>query len=129
MRPAISRAVSFSNYFSVRAPAQKKRAHLPQVRLREDTRHALPIVIAVGIAGAVGLLFAVIAAVSGALDWSDVAGTYTYSVAATNDASHRATNRIRPPLRDTAAAARLESAPPKRRSRRLARLRGCASRT
>jgi len=75
--------VSFSNYFSVRAPAQKKRAHLPQVRLREDTRHALPIVIAVGIAGAVGLLFAVIAAVSGALDWSDVAGMAVLLVAAT----------------------------------------------
>src|SRR5512133_2193173 len=77
------RAVSFSNYFSVRAPAQKKGVHLPHVRLRDDTRQALPVVIAVAIAGAVGLAFAIASVVSNGLSWGDAAGIGVLLTAAT----------------------------------------------
>jgi signal transduction histidine kinase len=75
--------VSFSHNFSVRAPAQKKRVLLPHMRVRDDTRHALPVVIVVGLAGAVGLAFAIVAAASGDLSWSDAAGIAVLLAAAT----------------------------------------------
>ena len=81
--PPRTPAVSFSHYFSVRAPAQKKRVHLPHVRVRDDTRHALPVVVAVGIAGALGLAFAIVSVASGALSWGDAAGVAVLLAAAT----------------------------------------------
>jgi signal transduction histidine kinase len=74
VRPAPTRAVSLSDYSSVRAPAQKKGVHLPQIRLGDDTRRALPVVIAVVIAGTVGLGLAIASVVSKGLGWDDVAG-------------------------------------------------------
>jgi signal transduction histidine kinase len=75
--------VSFSNYFSVRAPAQKKGVHLPHVRVRTDTRHALPVVVGVALAGVVGLGFGIAAVVSNGLGWDDVAGIAVLLLAAT----------------------------------------------
>jgi len=75
--------VSFSNHFSVRAPAQKRGVHLPQVRLRNDTRHALPVVVAVALAGVVGLGFGIASVASKGLGWDDVAGIAVLLLAAT----------------------------------------------
>src|SRR5262249_57138130 len=82
VRPARMRAVSLSNYSSVRAPAQKKGVHLPQVRLGDDTRRALPVVIAVVVAGTVGLGLAIASVVSNGLTWGDAAGAGVLLVAA-----------------------------------------------
>ena len=62
---ARNRAVSLSNLFSVRAPAPNKGLHLPHVRLRDDTRHALPIILLVTLAGTVGVGFAIGSLASG----------------------------------------------------------------
>jgi signal transduction histidine kinase len=75
--------VSLSNYSSVRAPARKKGVHLPQVRLGDDTRRALPVVIAVVIAGTIGLGLAIASVVSNGLGWGDVAGAGVLLAAAT----------------------------------------------
>ena len=83
MRPARIRAVSLSDYSSVRAPAPRKGVHLPQIRIRDDTRHALPVVVAVVVAGIVGLGLAVASVVSRGLGWNDVAGICVLLAAAT----------------------------------------------
>src|SRR5438105_7363112 len=83
VRPARIRAVSLSDYSSVRAPAPRKGVHLPQIRIRDDTRHALPVVVAVVIAGIVGLGLAVASVVSRGLGWNDVAGICVLLAAAT----------------------------------------------
>ena len=66
--------MSLSNHFSVRAPAQKKGLQLPHVRLRDDSRRALPVVVVVALAGAVGVGFAVWSLASSQRGWDDVAG-------------------------------------------------------
>jgi signal transduction histidine kinase len=83
VRPARIRAVSLSDYSPVRAPAQRNRAHLPHVRLRDDTRRALPVVVAVAAAGTVGLGFAIASVASSGLGWSDLAGIGVLLAAAT----------------------------------------------
>jgi signal transduction histidine kinase len=74
--------VSLSNHFSVRAPAQKKGLQLPHVRLRDDSRHALPVVVVVALAGAVGVGFAVWSLASSSRGWDDVAGIAVLLIAA-----------------------------------------------
>jgi signal transduction histidine kinase len=66
--------VSLSDYSSVRAPAHRRRVHLPELRLGDDTRRALPVVIAVVVAGTIGLGLAIASVVSNGLGWDDVAG-------------------------------------------------------
>jgi signal transduction histidine kinase len=51
--------------------------------MRDDTRHALPVVAAVGVAGAVGLALSIVSVSSGALSWSDAAGVAVLLAAAT----------------------------------------------
>jgi len=83
VRPARIRAVSLSDYSSVRGPARRNRVHVPQLRLREDTRRALPVVIAVAAAGAVGLGLAIASTAANGLAWDDLAGIGVLLAAAT----------------------------------------------
>jgi signal transduction histidine kinase len=82
VRPARTRAVSLSNYSSVRAPARKRGVHLPEIRLGDEARRALPVVIVVAVAGTIGLGLAIASVVSNGLGWSDVAGAGVLLVAA-----------------------------------------------
>ena len=75
--------MSFNDHISVRAPARERGLHLPHVRLRDDTRQALPVVASVATAGAVGLGFGIWSLASSGRGWHDFAGIAVLLGAAT----------------------------------------------
>jgi signal transduction histidine kinase len=75
--------MSLSEQPSLRAPGESRRFHMPSLRVGDDSRRLLPILVPVIVAGAVGLVLAVWHFAANGPTWSEIAGMAVLLAAAT----------------------------------------------